>query len=768
VSPDVDLARRAADLSPEPRGYALPGGSDAWEFGAGLRDYLEILARRRWLAIGVFLVIMVLTILSILRTRPVYEARASVMVTASNQSSVLGGVPLFWSNQPVLADHIALLTSRSLAERVAQALPDSIALSAATLQGMATARGSRDGNVITVSASAPKRPLAVALANAYADAYQQYDLDLSRLDVSAVRQFVEGQLGTVGGRLDSSERGLAQFKSVNKLVDVSTETRSLIDQQAVLAAQYQQSLIDEEATRTELAHIQRRIEQEGRGIADVSGITSPLVTSLKNTLNQLEVEKTNLIIRGFSENSERIQGLNRQIDSTRARLRTESQVLVSQQGLADPVGHLGSLFESSLTLNTRLAATKARQEALASAMAGYDAPLSRLPDAERRLARLTRDVETGRRVHSLLSERFEEARIQEVGRISSVRIIDRAQRASQTRPNVRNSLAVGLVLALAAALGSVWAAEQLDTSLHGQHELERRGYTVLGSIPKLLTAGKSWRGRREEDVRSHLITHTDVESSGAEAFRILRTALGFASAERPLRTIVVTSPGPSEGKSTVSVNLASVLAQAGARVLLIDADLRHPMLHNVFRRRKKPGLSDLIISQSGEDQAIFSAGIDGLFCLPCGTIPPSPADLFTLNSARALFKRLAETYDYVVIDTPPVLVAADSPIIAALADTTIMVVRAGRTAREALQHAYASLISGGAHLSGLVLNDISRSGRYGRYYYYYYKYRYRYYRHTPDATRPGDMKPEEPLAGSRESEAQAPGADDKGPKDSVV
>jgi capsular exopolysaccharide synthesis family protein len=161
-------------------------------------------------------------------------------------------------------------------------------------------------------------------------------------------------------------------------------------------------------------------------------------------------------------------------------------------------------------------------------------------------------------------------------------------------------------------------------------------------------------------------------------------------------------------------------------------------LHTIFKHGKKPGLSDLIVMNGDPAQAIFATGLDGLFCLPCGTIPPSPADLLTLNGARALLKRLAGEYDYVVIDTPPVLVAADTPIIGTLADTSIMVVRAGRTALDALEHARAAMLGAGAHLSGLVLNDLKRTGRYGRYYYYYYKYHYRYSHHTADAAPPKD------------------------------
>jgi capsular exopolysaccharide synthesis family protein len=203
---------------------------------------------------------------------------------------------------------------------------------------------------------------------------------------------------------------------------------------------------------------------------------------------------------------------------------------------------------------------------------------------------------------------------------------------------------------------------------------------------------------------------------------MLRTNLAYAGIERPLRTIAVTSPGPSEGKSTVSVNLASVLAQAGSRVLLVDADLRYPRLHTVFKCRKKPGLSDLIVLNSDPAQAILPTGLDGLFFLPCGTTPPSPSDLLALTATRSLLKRLAGEYDYVVIDTPPVLVGADSPVVGALADTSIMVVRDGRTQSEAIGYACTAMLGGGAHLSGLVLNEARHSGRY----YYYDKYHHRY------------------------------------------
>ena len=696
----------------------FPAAPDA---GMTFRDYLEMVARRKWVAVGVFLGVIGLTVLYIVRTRPVFQARATMMLTTSSdvfgRQGGSGASQLKTDND--LSNNIRLLQSGNVYAKVAERLPDAKML----YYSAVSARPMPDADGILLVVSAPEPATAVSVANVYVETYQEYADELNRANASTVKQFIAEQLAVAGSRLDSFERNLAQFKRVHQLTDIGSGATALTGRQLGLAAQYEQTMIEAEVNQAQLTYVQSQIEQEGAGLTDkLEGISSPLVANLQAAMNQLEVDKTNLIIRGFGANSDRIKGLNRQIDSTRARLRTESQALVAQQGFVDPVGRLSDLFGSALTLSTELAAARARQEALANAMSENRAPIARLPEAERLLARLTRDVETGRGVFSLLSQRYEEAQIQEVGLKSPVRIMDRARGAYQTKPNVRTSLSFGLLLALVLAIGSVYAAEHLDTSVHGPNGLVRHGFSILGSIPRLSTAGRRWLRRRRNHVTSYLMTHTDPDSSTSEAFRMLRTNLAYAGVERPLRTIAVTSPGPNEGKSTIAVNLASVLAQAGSRVLLVDADLRHPMLHTVFKRSKKPGLSDLIALNSDPAQAIVPTGLDGLFFLPCGTIPPSPSDLLALTATRALLERLTGEYDYVVIDTPPVLVAADSPVVGALADTTIMVIRDGRTASDAIGYACTAMLAGGAHLSGLVLNEAKHYGRY----YYYDKYHHRY------------------------------------------
>jgi capsular exopolysaccharide synthesis family protein len=726
-------------------------------------DYLDVIWRRRGLILGVFGTVLVLAALFTARTRPVYEAAATLMAQPSSQSDILADArtPAWLGmNSSRVANHVELLRSRSMAEEVAGLL-DSNAIAqlaptsarggrggrergpatdlAALVQGSVVIRPVRETDIIQLRASASSPAGAAALANAYLRAYQNYNLEQSRTDVTAIRQFIEDQLSVVHARLDSSERKLEAFKQKSHVVDLDAETKGLITQQSDLAVTWHQAQTEAEGIDAQLTHVRTRIGQDSRNVGgQLENISSPLVSSLKANLDQLEVEKANLFIQGFSESSTRIQNLSRQIVDTRQQLAAEAEKLVDQRNFLDPVSGLKSLYESQLTLETDLAATRAREGVLASAMAGYDGSLSRLPQAEREFAGLSRDVETDRRVYSLLSERYEEARIQEVGRIPAIRTVDSAHGARKVKPNIPANVMLGLILGVALALGAGLGVEYLDTSVHSPRDLERRGFTVLAGIPaltdrKLRLAAGSAVGR----VASHLVSSTDTGSSAAEAFRMLRTSLQFAGLDRPLHTIVVTSPGPGEGKSTVATNLATVLAQSGHRTLLLDADLRRPVLHSVFHRRKKPGFTDMVLLGNPDRDAIFPTGIEGLFCLPCGTIPPGPADVLNSSATNALLSRLSADYEYLVIDSPPVLVAADTAILTAKADATILVVRAGKTSTEAIEHARQVLHQAGARVAGFVVNGIKHTGRYGRDSYYYYKYRYTREPSTGKTSAPG-------------------------------
>jgi capsular exopolysaccharide synthesis family protein len=624
-----------------------------------------------------------------------------------------------------------------MTQRVREHLPDSITGYSVSAEAV------KDADLLRINASASRPEVAIAVVNAYATTYQDYNLEMNRSDATSVRDFIENQLKIVGDRLDTSERNLEAYKKDNKFVDLTSDIGAKVAQASNAEAKLAEIGTDEQAKQATLAHLQDLIDQQQSGMsAKLEGISSPLVTNLKGNLNELEIEKTNLLIQGYTEQSPRIQNLDKQITDVRQQLSTESQHLIEQQGFLDPVGQLSDLVNQVYGVQTDLVTLRAEEASYKSALANYEVMLQGLPETERQMAHLTRDVETDQTIYTLLSQRYEEARIQEVSRVSSIRIVDLAQGAGRIKPNVQSNILFGFFLALGLAIGCAFVVDYTDTSIRSPEGLERQGLSVLANVPLLA------RDRRAKaaGITSHLLTHTSPESSGAEAFRMLRTSIQFASIDKPIRSIMVTSSGPLEGKSTVAVNLATVLAQAGFRTLLIDADLRRPMLHRVFDQKRKPGFTDLILSGgSSTEGVVFSTPVDRLFCLPSGFTPPSPADVLSSSAAENLLQKLQQQYDYIVLDSPPSLIAADAAILAGKADATILVVRAGRTSLEAIQQTEKLVRQAGGRFLGAVLNCVRYTRRRGYYYYYhYYRYRYTHQPTTPARTTETTAGPSSP------------------------
>ena len=225
------------------------------------------------------------------------------------------------------------------------------------------------------------------------------------------------------------------------------------------------------------------------------------------------------------------------------------------------------------------------------------------------------------------------------------------------------------------------------------------GVPVLAQIPFDSKLAVSGNGRSRHAVI--VITSLDPDDPAAEAYRALRTNVTFVGAEKPLQFISVTSPGPGEGKSTTtSVNLAVTLAQGGNRTILIDGDLRRPLVHRAFDLNQEPGLTDVLIGRSTAREAIRPGVASSLDVLPAGASPPNPSELLGSGAMHALVADLRRQYDYIVIDTPPTLPVTDAAVVATTADATILVLRSGDTEESAAQRAVDMLNRVNARLAG--------------------------------------------------------------------
>jgi receptor protein-tyrosine kinase len=293
-----------------------------------------------------------------------------------------------------------------------------------------------------------------------------------------------------------------------------------------------------------------------------------------------------------------------------------------------------------------------------------------------------------------------------------VSIIDRAVASSSpVSPSPRRNIALAVVLGLLAGGGIAVLVDRLDVSVKNPEELEQMGIPVLGSVPSLDTHG--------EDV----YLERDTQGLGGEAFRKLRTSIGFAGLESPVKTLLVTSSVAAEGKTTLALNLATAYAMGGFRTLLLEADLRRPSLHRMFGMNGTRGLTTTLVGVVPLSEAVLHTDIRNFSVMLAGAIPPNPVELLSSEQMSEVVERLRRMFDIIVVDSPPIIPVADPAALAGRCDGVVVVARAGKTDRRRLVDAAQIVHRAGGRLLGVVLN-FQRPGD-SPYDYQYYQYGYR-------------------------------------------
>jgi capsular exopolysaccharide synthesis family protein len=278
------------------------------------------------------------------------------------------------------------------------------------------------------------------------------------------------------------------------------------------------------------------------------------------------------------------------------------------------------------------------------------------------------------------------------------------------KPRVALNVILGVIAGLVVAAGLGLLMEYLDDTVKSGQDVERvAGLTTLGMVMRF---GR--RGFRRP------VSGYGSRSPAAEAYRAIRTSVQFATMDRPGQVLLVTSPNAGDGKSTTAANLAVTMASAGKRVVLVDADLRKPSLHQIFNLDNSVGLTSALLSGNGVRSSVEPSGFDNLSVLTSGPLPPNPSELLSSSRMRDLVEAMRREADAVIVDSPPALVVTDATLLAALADGTILVAEAGRTRSTALRQAVDGLSRATDRLLGVVLNKISRRGAAAYHHYYHY------------------------------------------------
>ena len=601
----------------------------------------------------------------------------------------------------------------------------------------------RNTDMIRISVTAPSPAEAAYLANIVAEVYKEQNQLASQEEVRKVKDFLGEQLDAFQTKLRESEQTLKEYKENEKVVALPREVEELVSKLAEVEGIYREAELELNSNKQRLSYIDEQLGQSKKNLNMQNILTAPFLKELNQKIVELETEKTryiaSLINNGvYDPNDPNILQLNEQSKLLEEKFKSGiTQLAAAETG--DPITLSEELFQRKIEVEATIQALLPKVSALKSIVEEYNQELEKIPGRSLKLARLERAARLDEKITLMMKEKYEESRITEVGQLGSVRIIDPAKPDYiPIKPKKKMNLILGLIMGLGLGIGVTFVMEYFDNSVRSVEDIEKSGMPILGSIPIIRleeTAkrfGKNGKHRSSSKLDTHeaktiagrLITHFAPKSPISEAYRSLRTSIQYARADTPLKTIVVTSPGPQEGKSTTVANLAITIAQMGTKTLLVDTDLRRPVLHSIFNLSRSKGISNYLVGKTDLDEVIFETDINNLYIMPCGTLPPNPSELLGSKAMKNCISELKERFDIVLFDSPPIMAVTDAAVLSSEVDGVILVVKAGQTDRNAVLRSFEILRNIPNQILGALLNVVNVEGVYGSYYYYYYHYYY--------------------------------------------
>ena len=740
-----------------------------------LRDYLFVVLKRKWLILSLCLVVTSLVAVQMFRQPSIYEAEATIRIE-QRQTNVLQTDKFVLNAQPdanFWGTQIKLLQSPTLARQVALSLD---------LQHNSNFFGSgAQGGIFSAlrrMVSGEKKPASIPATNPgginVIGQAQLRDEPLSPEELSALEPYedaiigserVEGIVGTnlflIKYRHTDPEmaqkvaNALAEVFQANNVERTTANSSKAEDLLARSIADYQERIRHDTESLFNYAREkglpptnEPSLNVEGQRLGDLSRQVLQAETDRKNAqaiyLNAKnasdifsvpEVQKSERII----EIQKRISDLREKRAALRVTYTDEwPEVKKMDAAIARLEGDLGKAAEQAVaSLKTDYQAKQDHENSIRQMYMQQRGVTDQQTRDQIEMAAFTQQLETNKQYLATLLQKQREVQIAQGDKGSEVRIenYSRLPRAPVGPPRLRNVM-IALALSLVAGIGLAFLLDFLDDTVKSLDDVDRyihlpalamipagRGGVRLKGIPQASAPGPA------ESTALAMID--DVRSPIAESYRHLRTSLLLSSAGQPPKTILVTSSQPSEGKTTTAINTAFMLAQTGAEVLIIDCDLRRPRLHSQFEVTNSRGLTTWLSGEKNLDNLLqVCTRTPNLKVLTSGPVPPNPAELLGSEEMRRLLNTLSERFAHIIIDSPPAISFTDASILSTMVDGVVLVVHGGRSSRAVVRRAKQQLLDVGAHIFGVVLNNVKLESQD----YYYSGYYSSYYSNETDGS----------------------------------
>ena len=737
----------------------------ALEESPRLLDYWHLLLKRRWAVLTCLLIVFTVVAIGTFKQKPIYAGRILIEINPEEPQVLsfqqIAQTGPTWDIQSYRETQYKILKSRSLAERVVRDLrlyqypefyqshsflglvtkdPKKIPLSSDPnppdpnseayrnsvgnfMRAMAVSPVERS-NLVEVSVYSRNAALAARIANQLGEDYIDQNLQVKWNESLKASEWLSGRLVELKSKLKASEDALQAYAAKNSILFI----QNAVNAQAQSMANARLEQLEEEYTKAQADRARKEalysLVKEGK-IQDLPGILdNRLIQALEQNLSDLKRQYSELTAT-VKPAYPKARALKQQIDTLQANLDRQKQALT--QNIAQDYQ-----------------AAQAREKYLSKIIGQQENLVDVVSQKTIQYNILKREVDTNRSLYDGVLQRMKEAQVAAGLNASNIMVVDPAQVPDgPAKPRIVFNLALGLILGLGLGVGLAFFQEYLDNTLKTPDEVESLlRLPSLGLIPSIHLNGSS-------KSTAFGLTTARAGANGSyglalqknpmavEAFRSLRTSI-LLSANPVPKVLLLTSALPGEGKTTTTVNLGATLASLGSKVVIVDCDMRRPACHRATGVKNSPGIVQCLTGRVQLSEAILPVpGFANLSVIPCGPIPPNPAEVLSSPLTAELLRKLHTEFEYVLVDSPPILSVSDSRILATITDAVVLVTRAYETPYEIVRRARSLLYGAGARILGVALNDVqvhkeSYGGKYGYYQQYGYGYGSDYQSNRPD------------------------------------
>jgi polysaccharide biosynthesis transport protein len=683
--------------------------------------------KRRWVpATLVFISTLGMTIAYVVLVTPVFRIQGQ-MIYEQDKSSSLIGFASSSKDQSVtgadeerkLVSELQVILSQPVLQRTLDLLksgtPPSLLPNLEKFREDLIVKNVSNTNIIQISYDSEDSKLAALIVNKLMQVYQQNNVQVTRSASISARKFITAQLPEVRQNVYRADIALRQFKKLNKLTSLDVATKSNAENLARIGGQIDQAKVQLTSLDSDYRNLQKKLginSQEGLEVSSVS--QSLAVQSSLADVQSLE-QKLEGARAQYQSDHPLVIELAAKVDKAKMLLKTKVTESLKEKGTPEPsrlqVGATQQeLINTLIKTDINRTGLENQVSTLNRQRLEYMTQAQVLPILEQRQRELERELAAAEATYQSLLKSLQEVSVSENQTIGNVRIIEPAQiPLLPIVPKQGAALAVGTLVGVLLAIALIYLLDAMDTRMKEIDEFkELFDYPVLGTIPTFSELKKNGSSPYLEVLK-------DPGSPLVESYSMLQANLKFLRSDSPLRLVTITSSMPQEGKSTNCANLAATLNHLGHNVLIVDLDLRRPTQHQIWQVNNVLGISDFLAGQVDDIIDVTKTIKIGLELITSGTIPPNPLGLINSNRMIEAIKNWSDNYDFVLIDTPPMSIAADAAVIGKLTDGVILIARPNVLEKASAHFTKNFLDQSGLNILGLVINGVIAENEYTKY-----------------------------------------------------